>query len=107
MVIGTTSEVDFLESLRICDAFSVTYHVPTLDKADAKKVLQRLNVFAEDDIDSAAEALHNMPVKRLYMLVEMAAQGASGGSSEAIYSGREKINLNHFYDILGDIVSIR
>jgi len=38
LVIGTTSEVDFLESLGICDAFSVTYHVPTLDKKDAKKV---------------------------------------------------------------------
>nr|XP_010915893.1 vesicle-fusing ATPase [Elaeis guineensis]XP_029120193.1 vesicle-fusing ATPase [Elaeis guineensis] len=107
LVIGTTSEVGFLESLGICDAFSVTYHVPTLDQADAKKVLQGLNVFAEDDIDLAAEALHDMPLKKLYMLVEMAAQGSTGGSAEAIYSGKEKISLNHFYDILGDIVSIR
>lgn len=38
LVIGTTSEVGFLESLGIRDAFSVSYHVPTLDKADAKKV---------------------------------------------------------------------
>ena len=38
LVIGTTSEASFLESLGICDAFSVTYHVPTLDKKDAKKV---------------------------------------------------------------------
>ncbi|XP_008775164.1 vesicle-fusing ATPase-like [Phoenix dactylifera] len=107
LVIGTTSEAGFLESLGICDAFSVTYHVPTLDKADAKKVLQGLNVFAEDDIDLAAEALHDMPLKKLYMLVEMAAQGSTGGSAEAIYSGKEKISLNHFYDILGDIVSFR
>ncbi|KAG1367803.1 Vesicle-fusing ATPase [Cocos nucifera] len=107
LVIGTTSEVGFLESLGICDAFSVTYHVPTLDKEDARKVLQGLHVFAEDDIDLAAEALHDMPLKKLYMLVEMAAQGSKGGSAEAIYSGKEKISLNHFYDILGDIVSIR
>ncbi|XP_038988118.1 LOW QUALITY PROTEIN: vesicle-fusing ATPase-like, partial [Phoenix dactylifera] len=107
LVIGTTSEVGFLESLGICDAFSVTYHVPTLDKADARKVLQGLHVFAEDDIDLAAEALHDMPLKKLYMLVEMAAQGSMGGSAEAIYSGKEKISLNHFYDIMGDIVSIR
>lgn len=40
LVIGTTSEVGFLESLGICDAFSVTYHVPTLETADAKKVSQ-------------------------------------------------------------------
>ena len=38
LVIGTTSEVGFLESLGIRDAFSVSYHVPPLDKADAKKV---------------------------------------------------------------------
>ncbi|XP_039129363.1 vesicle-fusing ATPase [Dioscorea cayenensis subsp. rotundata] len=106
LVIGTTSEVGFLESLGIRDAFSVSYHVPTLDKADAKKVLQALNVFAEADIDSASEAVHNMPIKKLYMLVEMAAQGVNGGSSEAIYSGKEKININHFYDILGDIVPV-
>ncbi|XP_073008096.1 vesicle-fusing ATPase isoform X2 [Typha latifolia] len=42
MVIGTTSEVGFLESLGICDAFSVTHHVPKLQKEDAKKVLQGL-----------------------------------------------------------------
>ncbi|ONK75683.1 uncharacterized protein A4U43_C03F19450 [Asparagus officinalis] len=107
LVIGTTSEAGFLESLGICDAFSVTYHVPTLDKQDAKKVLQSLNVFADDDIDSAAEAVHNMPIKKLYMLVEMAAQGAEGGSSEAIYSGKQKMDINHFFDILGDIVSLR
>lgn len=38
MVIGTTSEVDFLESLGFVDTFSVTYNVPTLNKEDAKKV---------------------------------------------------------------------
>ncbi|XP_072954190.1 vesicle-fusing ATPase [Typha angustifolia] len=107
MVIGTTSEVGFLESLGICDAFSVTHHVPKLQKEDAKKVLQGLNVFADYDIDSAAEALDDMPIKKLYMLVEMAAQGSRGGRAEAIYSGKEKINLNHFFDILGDVVSLR
>ncbi|KAJ8626751.1 hypothetical protein MRB53_020058 [Persea americana] len=107
LVIGTTSEVGFLESLGICDAFSVTYHVPTLQTEGAKKVLEALDVFDEDNIDTAAEALNNMPLKKLYMLVEMAAQGAEGGSSEAIYSGREKININHFFDCLGDIISVR
>jgi vesicle-fusing ATPase len=38
MVIGTTSEVDFLDSLGFVDTFSVTYNVPTLSKHDAKKV---------------------------------------------------------------------
>ncbi|KAG2600672.1 hypothetical protein PVAP13_5KG537400 [Panicum virgatum] len=103
LVIGT-SEVGFLESIGMCDAFSVTYHVPKLKKEDAKKVLQHLNVFNEGDIDAAAEALDDMPLKKLYTLVEMAAQGRTGGSAEAIYAGKEKIDIDHFFSILGDII---
>ncbi|KAI9096005.1 hypothetical protein K1719_026152 [Acacia pycnantha] len=106
LVIGTTSELVFLESVGFCDSFSVTYHVPTLSTNDAKKVLRQLNVFAEEDIDAAAEALNDMPIKKLYMLIEMAAQGEYGGSAEAIYSGKEKIQISHFYDCLQDVVRI-
>ncbi|CAL9039654.1 vesicle-fusing ATPase-like [Musa acuminata AAA Group] len=105
LVIGTTSEVGFLESLGICDAFSVTYHVPKLNREDAKKVLQGLNVFAEHDLDFAVKELNDISIKKLYMLVEMAAQGPYGKSAEAIRSGKEKIDLNHFFDILRDISS--
>ncbi|CAL0331396.1 unnamed protein product [Lupinus luteus] len=106
MVIGTTSEVDFLESIGFCDIFSVTYHVPTLNTNDAKKVLEQLNVFADEDIDAAAEVLGDMPIRKLYMLIEMAAQGEQGGSAEAIYSGKEKIKISHFFDCLQDVVRI-
>jgi vesicle-fusing ATPase len=44
-----------------------------------------------------------MPIKKLYTLVEMAAQGPTGGSAEAIYAG-EKIDINHFFSILSDII---
>ncbi|CAL4974090.1 unnamed protein product [Urochloa decumbens] len=104
LVIGTTSEVEFLESIGMCDVFSVTYHVPKLKKEDAKKVLQHLNVFNEGDIDAAAEALDDMPLKKLYTLVEMTAQGRTGGSAEAIYAGKENIDIDHFFSILGDII---
>uniref|UniRef100_A0A0E0A1P7 Vesicle-fusing ATPase n=1 Tax=Oryza glumipatula TaxID=40148 RepID=A0A0E0A1P7_9ORYZ len=104
LVIGTTSEVGFLESIGMCDVFSVTYHVPKLKKEDATKVLRHLNVFDEADIDAAAEALDDMPIKKLYTLVEMAAQGPSGGSAEAVYGGEEKIDINHFFSILSDII---
>ncbi|XP_021754877.1 vesicle-fusing ATPase-like [Chenopodium quinoa] len=104
LVIGTTSEVGFLDSIGIRDAFSVTYNVPTLKTEDSRKVLQQLNVFSEDDIDSAAEALNDMPIKKVYMLIEMAAQGEYGGKAEAIYSGTEKIDISHFYDCLQDLV---
>jgi hypothetical protein len=43
-VIGTTSEVGFLESIGMCDAFSATYHVPKLKKEDAKKVMKYSDV---------------------------------------------------------------
>ncbi|XP_042508745.1 vesicle-fusing ATPase-like [Macadamia integrifolia] len=104
LLIGTTSEVDFLDSVGFCDAFSITYNVPTLKTGDAKKVLEELNVFAPDDIDAAAEALNDMPIKKLYMIIEMAAQGERGGAAEAIYSGKEKIGISHFFDCLGDVV---
>ncbi|XP_022876475.1 vesicle-fusing ATPase-like isoform X1 [Olea europaea var. sylvestris] len=104
LVIGTTSEVNFLDSVGIRDAFSVTFHVPTLKTEDTKKVLQQLNVFSSDDMDSAAEALNDMPIKKLYMVVEMAAQGEDGGAAEAIYSGKQKIQISHFYDCLQDVV---
>lgn len=104
LVIGTTSEVNFLDSVGIRDAFSVTYHVPTLKTEDAKKVLEQLNVFSENDVNVAAEALNDMPIKKLYMLIEMAAQGEQGGGAEAVYLGKEKINISHFYDCLQDIV---
>ncbi|XWS15741.1 hypothetical protein CRYUN_Cryun34aG0027800 [Craigia yunnanensis] len=103
LVIGTTSEVGFLDSVGICDAFSITYHLPALKTDDAKKVLEQLNVFAEEDVSAAAEALNDMPIKKLYMLVEMAAQGEQGGAAEAIFSGREKIKISHFYDCLQDV----
>ena len=38
MVIGTASELDFLESIGFCDTFSATYHIPTLNTKYAKKV---------------------------------------------------------------------
>ena len=92
LVIGTTSEVEFLKTIGICAAFSVCYHVPTLSKADFKKVLEGLNVFARDDIDAAAEALDGMPLKNLYSIVKIAADAA------------EKININYFYEVLSDCV---
>ncbi|PRQ28942.1 putative vesicle-fusing ATPase [Rosa chinensis] len=104
LVFGTTSELGFLDSIGFCDTFSVTYNVPTLQTPAAKKVLEQLNVFADEDIDAAAEALNDIPIKKLYMVIEMAAQGEQGGSAQAIFSGQAKIKINHFYAILQDTV---
>lgn len=104
LVIGTTSKVHFMHSVGVCSAFSFTYHVPALKTDEVKEVLEQLNVFTEDDVHAAAEALNDMPIKKLYMLLEMAAQGERGGAAEAIPAGREKIKIAHFYDCLQDIV---
>ncbi|KAK9085279.1 hypothetical protein Sjap_025690 [Stephania japonica] len=94
MVIGTTSEMYLLESLGILDVFSVNYRVPTLGTEDAKQVLKQLNVFAESDIDTAAEALNDMPIKKIYMLIEMAIQGEPS----------KQISISRLYDCLSDVV---
>ncbi|KAF6159173.1 hypothetical protein GIB67_032790 [Kingdonia uniflora] len=65
LVIGTTSEVDFLKSLGICKAFSVRCHAPSLLIDDAKKVITNFNVFAEHHIDVAAETLNEVPSANL------------------------------------------
>ncbi|CAA6655548.1 unnamed protein product [Spirodela intermedia] len=100
LVIGTTSELAFLESLGVCDAFSVVYNVPVLKGEDAKRPLEQFT----DPCFCYMPC--QMPLKKLYMLVEMAAQGEKGGSSEDIYSGLAKINLNHFFDCLSDVAPL-
>ncbi|KAL1821564.1 hypothetical protein ACET3Z_016433 [Daucus carota] len=104
LVIGTTSELEFLDSVGIQDAFSVTYNVPTLKTEEAKKVLEQLKVFSEKDIDTAAEALNDMPIKKMYMVLEMAAQGEEGGGAEDVYSGKQTISISHFHECLQDAI---
>ena len=60
LVIGTTSEVGFLESVGMCDVFSVTYHVPKLKKEDAKKVRNTILDF----VSRVVEMLHTPTVAR-------------------------------------------
>ncbi|XBJ11690.1 hypothetical protein VPH35_016350 [Triticum aestivum] len=60
LVIGTTSETTFLDSIGMSGVFSVTYEVPKLTKEDAAKVLRHLNVFDEGDVETAAEALDDV-----------------------------------------------
>ncbi|KAG6476075.1 hypothetical protein ZIOFF_065310 [Zingiber officinale] len=113
MVIGTTSVMDFLETVGIFGAFSISDHVPNLDREDVKKVkgisvsrfgvLKQLDVFCENELDYAVEEVNEISIKKLYMLVEMAAVGPKGKSAKAIQSGQEKIDLNFFSSILRDI----
>ncbi|KAJ7295855.1 hypothetical protein O6H91_Y158900 [Diphasiastrum complanatum] len=82
LVLGTTSMSSVLESMDLVGAFNVSLHVPVLNRAAITKVLEGLDVFAKEDINNAVIALdEEIPIKRLLMLVEMAAQGKRGRRS--------------------------
>ncbi|CAK9225516.1 unnamed protein product [Sphagnum troendelagicum] len=111
LVIGTSSlEDEILESMTLLDAFNVHLNVPNLKPSDMKQVLEEIEVFDPADIDDA------MPIKRLLMLIEMAAQGGDKGVSDhqeyegnqeyeghQEHEGKEKIKLDYFYECLHGI----
>jgi vesicle-fusing ATPase len=102
LVIGTSSLVRVLESMSLLDAFNVHLNVPKLKPADMKEVLKKLDVFDPADIDNAVTALdEEIPIKRLLMLIEMAAQGGDKGAN--VYKGHQKIELAHFFECLQGI----
>ncbi|OAE30121.1 hypothetical protein AXG93_1112s1390 [Marchantia polymorpha subsp. ruderalis] len=106
LVIGTTSMRSVMESMDVVSAFNVAVHVPMLNHEDIKKVLAGLNVFAPRDVDSALAVLdEEMPIKKLLTLVEMSAQGKSGEGAEAVYAGKEKIDISRFVDCYNDLAS--
>ncbi|CAK9857484.1 unnamed protein product [Sphagnum jensenii] len=106
LVIGTSSLVRVLESMSLLDAFNVHLNVPQLKPADMKQVLKELDVFDPADIDNAVTALdEEIPIKRLLMLIEMAAQGGDEGAN--VYKGHHKIELAHFFEIVGDHIVFR
>ncbi|CAA7061666.1 unnamed protein product [Microthlaspi erraticum] len=101
LVLGTTSELTFLKSVGLRKAFSVAYSVPLLRTEDAKKVLEQLSVFSDDDIDEAAQALNDIPIKQLYTVIGMAAE--RGGRFKD--SVTEKLNITHFLDCLEEVTA--
>eukprot|EP00250_Pteridium_aquilinum_P005582 c15654_g1_i1 orf=195-2447(+) len=103
LIIGTTGAADVLNEMGMIDVFNKNLHVPELKGADIKKVLKDLNVFTEVDLEAAVTALHQLSIKKLLMVVDMAAQGKFKEHAEAVYSGQRKIDINTFYDCLSDL----
>jgi vesicle-fusing ATPase len=63
------------------------------------QVLKELDVFDPADVDHAVTALdEEIPIKRLLMLIEMAAQGGDEGAD--VYKGGQKIELAHLLECL-------
>ncbi|EFJ08288.1 hypothetical protein SELMODRAFT_236078 [Selaginella moellendorffii] len=104
MVLGTTSMSYVLDSMDLVSAFNVKLGVPNLRPPDMKKVLEGLGVFAKRDLDDVVEALdEEIPIKKLLMLVEMAAQGNQDDDAEDVYAGKRKIDKNYFMECLQDL----
>ncbi|KAH8961011.1 hypothetical protein BDL97_05G027900 [Sphagnum fallax] len=97
LVIGTSSiTLEHLESMKLLHAFDVCHNVPTLNPTDMKQVLEALDVFDPADVDNAVTALdEEISIKRLLMLIDMAAQG--GGKGTHVH---QKIELGYFFKCL-------
>lgn len=77
LVIGTTSQLDTLDSLEVAGCFSVKLGVPTVDSSSLATIARGLGVFpaSPDTFEQCVPALtENIPMKKLILLIEMAAE---------------------------------
>ena len=80
LVIGTTSLPFVFEDMGLTATFNVSLHCPLLGGDDARAVLAQLAVFEAHELDAAVALLDEQtPIKRLFMLLEMARHGGGGG----------------------------
>ncbi|GBG84791.1 hypothetical protein CBR_g39167 [Chara braunii] len=116
LILGTTSLMTTMESLGVSEAFNVNVHVPPLDTDEIRKVLEELDVFENfADINAAVASMmkSEIPIKKLLMIVEMAAQAhasSSGTSMQqlspnggAAKEQRRRIDINQFIDYAQDL----
>ena len=84
LVIGTTSLPHVFEDMGLTATFNVSLHCPLLTQTDAKVVLSQLGAFEPHELDPAVAMLdHETPIKRLFMLLEMARHGGGTGAESA------------------------
>ena len=89
LVIGTTSLPEVFGAMGLLSVFNVTLHCPLLTSTDAKAVLSQLDTFQAHELDSAVALLDSeTPIKKLFMLLEMARHGGGGEARR----GREHSN---------------
>lgn len=83
------------------EAFNVELHVPPLKTPEEKaEVLQSQNVFRQEDLGFAVEALGSnyLSIKRLLMIVEMARQSGSEVGSH--------VSLDDWRNVLADLTAV-
>uniref|UniRef100_A0A8C4ZSX7 Vesicle-fusing ATPase n=1 Tax=Gadus morhua TaxID=8049 RepID=A0A8C4ZSX7_GADMO len=85
LIIGTTSRKDVLQEMEMLDAFSTTIHIPNISSGgQLVEALELLGSFQEDERASIAKVVKgkrlSIGIKKLLMLIEMAAQVRAGGT---------------------------
>jgi vesicle-fusing ATPase len=88
LVVGTTAQFDIMDSLELNACFSVKLHLPTIPASAIPKVCESLGlVFAsQQDLNSCVSLFeHQLPMKQLILLLEMAAEQQSGAKPVITY----------------------
>lgn len=83
LIIGTTSRRDVLQEMEMLDAFSTTIHIPNISRGEQLiEALELLSSFQDTERASIAKAVKGkslwIGIKKLLMLIEMAAQMEPG-----------------------------
>lgn len=90
LIIGTTSQRDVLRQMDMLDAFDSSIGVPNItDVSILYRVLGALNTFQDKDLDRIGRSLDkskkiSIPIKRLIMVSQMAAQSENDVPSKFI-----------------------
>lgn len=93
LVVGTTAQFDIMDSLELNACFSVKLHLPTIPATAIPKVCASLGLaFAsQQDLNSCVNLFpHELPMKQLMLLLEMAAEKDSGAQPVITYQSMSR-----------------
>mmetsp|Transcript_4125 Transcript_4125/g.10674 ORF Transcript_4125/g.10674 Transcript_4125/m.10674 type:complete len:237 (-) Transcript_4125:245-955(-) len=84
-VVATTSSASVLESLELLDAFNSVLPVRCLDAEEAGSVMRELGSMAPADVAVAQAAMpeNGLPIKKLLLVLELAAVDGKAPTSDA------------------------
>ncbi|KAL0009585.1 hypothetical protein SO802_011087 [Lithocarpus litseifolius] len=77
LVLGTTSEKNILEQIRISELFVFQVEIPPLKGDDFKKILEHKNICNEEVIEAAVSK--KISLKELHLLIDLMPDGIAGG----------------------------
>lgn len=86
LVVGTTSLPDVLDTLEVTNSFSLKLHIPDVESSallSVVKGMEGVSFKTKDDERLCLEAMPDrVPIKKLLLVIEMAADGEGGGSTQ-------------------------